>query len=153
MQTSGFEATEFQRAARELADYYARKLRILEEVFGFRLPELAAREDLDGSEEPLPFDRQQVVSLARACLERVAALGDPFWKYYEGRPAPLESALRERSRLNILQLNASLEDAYQDLFIAALVALDPALQDRKLPHELLQAKGLPENPPDPDDFF
>jgi hypothetical protein len=139
-----FEAARWAIAAPELRDFHARKLELLERAFEFRLE--SADRARQASRDAR--DREHVRRLAKASLR--IQMHAPFTSWLEGGPWPREQALRDAHEERLTALRTEHDRALRALFADALVALDPALPERRVDAACLDALGPA---PDPLDFF
>lgn len=146
----------YRVAARELADYHGQRLRVLSELFGcgFRSTDADHSEVIGGSADgDAARDREQVASIARACLRKHTSTSGPFGFYMEGYPGPLEQGLLDRHDAKMSDALRLFQRRLRDTFADSLKTLYPGIENRKVPLAGLIERGVPEEGPDPDEFW
>lgn len=143
-----YEACKWRHAHEDLAGYSQLRLKLLEDLFDFELPPQDGRCRRDAR------DRKAVVRAGHTALARAAGLSsNAFWIYLEGRPEPMEAALRQKHEGEIAGHAARLRAAYLALFRDVLLTLDPTLEEKTFNEAQLVEQGLPMEKPDPDDYW
>lgn len=146
----------YRVAARELADYHGQRLRVLCELFGcgFKCTDADHSEVIGGSaDRDAARDREQVASIARACLRKHTTTSGPFGFYMEGYPGPLEQGLLDRHDTKMSDALRLFQRQLRDTFADCLKVLHPGIEKRKVPLAALIERGVHEEGPDPDEFW
>jgi len=146
----------YRVAARDLADYHGQRLRVLSELFGcgFKSTDADHSEVIGGStDRDATRDREQVASIARACLRKHTTISGPFGFYMEGCPGPLEQGLLDRHDAKMGDALARFQKELRAIFADCLKVLYPGIEKRKVPVSALVERGVPEEGPDPDEFW
>ncbi len=146
----------YRVAARELADHHGLRLRVLAELFGcdFKSADADHSEVVGRSaDRDVARDREQVASIARACLRKHTTASGPFGFYMEGCPGPLEQGLLDRHDAKMGDALARFQKELRAIFADCLKVLYPGIEKRKVPVSALVERGVPEEGPDPDEFW
>jgi len=146
----------YRVAARELADHHGLRLRVLAELFGCDFKSAAAdHSEVVGrsADRDVARDREQVASIARACLRKHTTTSGPFGFYMEGHPGPLEQGLLDRHDAKMSDALARFQKELRATFADCLKVLHPGIEKRKVPLAALIERGVPEEGPDPDEFW
>lgn len=145
-----FEAAEYASWHRDVSGYHAVRRDILASLFGCSLEDPPPRGEMSWSEER---DRRLVREIARACLSRETRPSSVFGEYLEGRPGPLEAALRARHEAKLDRALETVRARRRAIFRDALLVAYPEAESKAFRAELLVERGLPAEPPDPTDYL
>ena len=146
-----FDEITYRPAAKELAEYHGLRLRVLTELFGCSgmLVESSGINRISGVAQ----DRSSVQAVARACLERHAAIRTPFGVYCEGQPGPMEQGLRDRHIGRVSNAICMYRGELRETFAECLRILYPGIEKKTVHASALTERGVPLEGPDPLEFW